>query len=87
MQLQTLAVVTEPLQSFAPKSFNTIKAKLSSSIPLSVPSSMNYRKYDNSYLSLHGYEQLMKIKLLVPLHAPVVLEIKLNIFAVEQKRM
>ena len=56
MQLQTLAVVTEPLQSFAPKSFNTIKAKLSSSIPLSVPSSMNYRKYDNSYLSLHGYE-------------------------------
>ena len=44
-----LVLVVEPPQGFTLKACNSLKAKLPSSIPLTAPSSIDNKKYANSY--------------------------------------
>ena len=48
-----LVAAIEPLQGFLAKYFTTIKSNAPFSIPPTTPSSIDYRKHDNPYLSLY----------------------------------
>ena len=62
LTVTNLVAVTNSLQGFTSKSFNTIKSKLLPSIPLTVFYCIDNRKHDNPYLSLYNDNYLVKIK-------------------------